>query len=468
MKINQVSPKKGRKTGLQTSLGQNPRLPDGLENHGPERSPETSPQTSPRESGGKFPKSDVRYWRDKVTKRTNDDWHARIRFGGGQDWWPLRTANREQAGAKARDIWLSLQAHGMAATEAKFKPWTVAAPQAPAKSITIGEYIQKVKAIATVRPTTATTYERKLRFLVSQICKVKNTKSKFDYVHGGADKWREQVDKVSLDELTKEKILQWRTAYISKHDNQPMKRASAQQTAASIIRSAKALFSPKITRNLGIPLPSPLPFDGVDLGKRSRTRYQSKVNAGLLATQAHAELKEAHPEQFKIFLLAFGAGLRRSEIDRLTWKHFNWQAGTISIEATEYGMTKTESSAEAIDVGKDLLAYFKTAMAASKTEFVIQSQAAATAAPHWNRYRCDGHFKAMLEWLRSKGVTARNPLHTLRKEFGSLINQKFGIFAASAALRHSNITITREAYVDRKERIALDIGELMAGKEKTA
>jgi integrase len=92
---------------------------------------------------------------------------------------------------------------------------------------------------------------------------------------------------------------------------------------------------------------------------------------------------------------------------------------------------------------------------------VIESKAAPTAAPHWNRYRCDGHFKAMLAWLRAKGVTARNPLHTLRKEFGSLINQKFGIFAASAALRHSNITITREAYVDRKERIALDIGELM-------
>lgn len=51
---------------------------------------------------------------------------------------------------------------------------------------------------------------------------------------------------------------------------------------------------------------------------------KSKVNAALLATQAHAELKEAHPEQFKIFLLAFGAGLRRSEIDRLTWKHFDW------------------------------------------------------------------------------------------------------------------------------------------------
>ncbi len=54
----------------------------------------------------------------------------------------------------------------------------------------------------------------------------------------------------------------------------------------------------------------------------------------------------------------------------------------------------------------------------------------------------------------------QNPLHTLRKEFGSLINSKFGIFAASSALRHSNITITREYYVDRKERIALNLSEL--------
>lgn len=79
---------------------------------------------------------------------------------------------------------------------------------------------------------------------------------------------------------------------------------------------------------------------------------------------------------------------------------------------------------------------------------LLGSKAAPTAVPRWNRYRCEGHFKVMLEWLRAKGVRARNPLHTLRKEFSSLINQKFGIFAASAALRHSNIIITREAYVE--------------------
>jgi integrase len=200
----------------------------------------------------------------------------------------------------------------------------------------------------------------------------------------------------------------------------------------------------------------------VDIGKRPRTRYKSRVNPATLVKAAHEELKSKHPEQFKAFLLAIGAGLRRSEIDRLTWKQFDWDKGTLRIEATEYGDVKTEGSAEEIDLGADLLAYFKEQMKAGQGEFVIQSPVEIdTARPkHWNHYRCDRHFKDLIEWLHGKGVESRTPLHTLRKEFGSLINQKFGIFAASAALRHSNISITREHYVDRKERIALDLSEL--------
>src|ERR1041384_2100357 len=110
--------------------------------------------------GATYPKTDVRYWRDKLSRRTNDEWNCRIGFGKRQDRWPLRTANKEQAALKARDIWLSLQTHGFEKTEAKFKPWTIAPPQSSVKTITVGEYIQAAKAIATFRPTTATTYER--------------------------------------------------------------------------------------------------------------------------------------------------------------------------------------------------------------------------------------------------------------------------------------------------------------------
>ena len=168
-----------------------------------------------------------------------------------------------------------------------------------------------------------------------------------------------------------------------------------------------------------------------------------------------------------MFLLALGAGLRRGEIDSLTWKQFNFRDGTLSIEVNEHGALKTDSSAETLDLFTDVASYFQEQMKASNSQFAISSTSEPQArSPHWHRYRCDVTFKALLAWLRSKGVPDRNPLHTLRKEFGSLINQKFGIFAASAALRHSNITITREAYIDRKERIALDLGELMAGKDQ--
>ena len=181
----------------------------------------------------------------------------------------------------------------------------------------------------------------------------------------------------------------------------------------------------------------------------------------MLVKQAHEELKQQEPELFKVFLLAIAAGLRRSEIDRLLWKQFNWGKRTVSIETTEYGAVKTEASAEEIDLGTEMITYFKECFAKSKSEFVIASAVDAGQPKHWNRYRCDSCFKRLIAWLRAKNVDTRAPLHTLRKVFGSLVNHHFGIFAASAALRHSSITITREHYVDRKERIALDISDLL-------
>jgi len=424
---------------------------------------------TPPQKAAKFPKSHANYWRDKLTTRAktrnNAQFHVRIRFGGVQNWWPLRTVNRAEAAEKARAIWQSLQTHGLKDTELKFKPWTDK-PEPKAEPLTVGEFITAAKAVAGhVRPTTFTTYERKLRFLVSQIAKIKGTRDRHDHFNGGARKWRSSVDETPLSEITPNRIEEWRQRYLGKLDDQPLKRQQAQSTAISIIRNAKALFSPRIQKVLGADIlariPKPLPFDGVEVGKRPRNRYRSRINVGDLAAAAWNELKEQEPDQFKIFLLAFGAGLRRGEIDRLTWSAFNWQRGTVSIEPTEYGIAKTESSHDEIDLGQDLLDYFKAESKKSESEFVIGTATDTTIAPHWNHYRCDCTFKRLLAWLRTKGVTARNPLHTLRKEFGSLINQKFGIYAASAALRHSNIGITRDAYVDKKERTTINLFEMI-------
>ncbi|MDR2778986.1 MAG: hypothetical protein LBB16_01725, partial [Puniceicoccales bacterium] len=59
----------------------------------------------------------------------------------------------------------------------------------------------------------------------------------------------------------------------------------------------------------------------------------------------------------------------------------------------------------------------------------------------------------LIGWLRSHGVNSNNPLHTLRKEYGSEICRQFGLYEASRALRHSSYGITESFYVDRKAGI---------------
>jgi hypothetical protein len=69
-----------------------------------------------------------------------------------------------------------------------------------------------------------------------------------------------------------------------------------------------------------------------------------------------------------------------------------------------------------------------------------------------------------LAWLRLKGVDNANPLHTLRKEFGSEMNRQHGIHAASSSLRHAGIGITALHYVDKRSRVTVGLGGLLKAK----
>jgi hypothetical protein len=61
------------------------------------------------------------------------------------------------------------------------------------------------------------------------------------------------------------------------------------------------------------------------------------------------------------------------------------------------------------------------------------------------------------------GVISRTPLHTLRKEFGSQINARYGLFAASSMLRHSDIATTVGHYIEGKQRSVLGFSHLLKG-----
>ena len=58
-------------------------------------------------------------------------------------------------------------------------------------------------------------------------------------------------------------------------------------------------------------------------------------------------------------------------------------------------------------------------------------------------------------------MTAFKPLHELRNEFGSQVCAKYGIYAASRMLRHTDIRVTTEHYLDMKERTPIGLGNLL-------
>jgi hypothetical protein len=74
-----------------------------------------------------------------------------------------------------------------------------------------------------------------------------------------------------------------------------------------------------------------------------------------------------------------------------------------------------------------------------KGEFVIESAVPADPAALYDHYRCHRDIQDLIAWLRSKGVTSKTPLHSLRKEYGSQINARYGLTAAQEMLRHADI-----------------------------
>jgi hypothetical protein len=91
----------------------------------------------------------------------------------------------------------------------------------------------------------------------------------------------------------------------------------------------------------------------------------------------------------------------------------------------------------------------------------------AAVAGSYDRYRCSREFVALCKWLRSHGVESKKPLHTLRKEFGSQIHARYGLLAASEALRHGSVSVTARHYIENRQRSVLGFGHLLKSEERT-
>jgi integrase len=304
-------------------------------------------------------------------------------------------------------------------------------------------------------------YAKKFRQIISEIFGLSDGDRKHDYQKGGLQEWLTKVHSVHLADITPSRVQEWRRSFVAKAGSDPIAMRKARISVNSMLRQARSLFSPKRIRHLNLSLPAALPFDGVEFEPRQSMKYRSEIDLERLIKTADDELRDGDPEAYKILLLAVAVGLRRKEIDLLEWSSFRWRENMIRIEPTRYFHPKTEDSIADIPIDAEVMNVFQKYHLTGKGAFVIRSKRPPFPKKPQQYYRCDPIFDRLTEWLRKKGVSGSKPLHTLGKEYGSLLTRSYGIHAASRALRHADLRTTSEHYSDSTARVTPGIGRLL-------
>lgn len=407
-------------------------------------------------------RNSIAYWKERIHKPKARqvecaNYCVRISHLGRRIFFNLESSEKEIAARKAAEIYKSIIAHGWDDTLEIFRPDLLRKEIEKSTSLpnTLGTLFHYATLFSAARPSTIQGYIRSMRRIVADLMSISKKGKAGSNDLNRFQAFRDEVDATEMSEITPERILAWREHYVARRNSSPSERASAMRTANTHIRNCKSLFSRKYLTLLRkeMNLPNPLPFEGISLPSPGSSRYRSKIDARKILNAAEIDLAPNHTEAYKIFLLALHCGLRVSEIDHLLWKNVDLDESVITIESTEYHQLKSEDSAGQIKIGADITEIFKSFAEQGRSTFVVDDSIPAISDKSRRKYRLATHLRVLKRWLRMKGVTANKPIHELRKEVGSVIARDHGIYAASRFLRHSDIKVTADHYLDIKIEI---------------
>jgi integrase len=420
------------------------------------------------------------YWLSKVYRPQVrgglvDNYAVRLHHAGNEKRLSLGTPNREAAADLAREMFVFLSANGWSAFLTKYRNPNPA-PSLPGEgthafafrdrqSVTVGEYLVAIRAESELKHKTVSDYEGCLRFIVGEITLMEKGKRRRqkDRYSGGHKAWLAAIDATPLQSITPDKVRAWKKDYVNRAGRDELARRGRTITVNSYLRRARALFAKKIKlKSVAIQFS---PFEGASLEKRIDQKfYGCGVAPFVLVRDAITELAETRTEELKAFLLALTVGLRRREIDLLEWQSFDFVAGTLRILPSRWYVLKTNESAAELPVEPEILELFRGWRARAAGEFVIESDLPPLPVKPVDHeyYRCEPTFKALVQWLRDKGVQGNKPLHQLRKLYGSALADLHGLHAASSGLRHADLRTTAGFYVDRRVKVTPGFGSAVS------
>jgi integrase len=383
----------------------------------------------------KHPKTDSRYWKDRVYL-DGKSYMVRIHYRGQRSGFSLRTANKNVAGNRAKEIYCQLVAQGWTAVLEEHRPGTIKRKKVP----TFRSWIETVKTVSNLRESTMTAYEGALTRLVTEVF--------------GPDGLSKKINQLSAP-----KIEAWRKNRIASGED----RKAATTTVQAVLRNSRALFSRRLVKLLSQTYEIVDPFAEIELGRKTNNKFRLTFDPAEVLSKAQVELDL---EVFKILVLGGCLGLRRSEIDALEWSMVDLHSGTLTLRETKWMRPKTEDSSEPLPLEPGLIGLLMEWQTVTKGAFVVASRSEPRLPKGGKSYRCQVQMEVGNAWLRKNGVDVQKPLHTLRKAFGSLICQQSGIYAASRALRHTSVQVTESYYTDAKAVFTAGLGDILASDKR--
>lgn len=426
---------------------------------------------TPKRSRIRSGEGTLAYWKGKLFRNSYRDrdgvtveipeYYVRLRRDGVTKRVRLHTSDREKAAEEALGLSERLMREGWSSVDAG----RARLPASPTVEEFCTAYKQAAQSMESPpRPISIALYLRHFR----QVCDLAGV--------------------ANLRELTTDAIERARDKYRASGKAAKRDGAAIQNSVAIILRNAAACFSSEaraimarqglvienpfvgIKRVQRIDPVTPLPVEAVDriwhdlpllrdgdkdYAVPDRAKFRKayrKLHNGKEPRWLPIDFRKPHPEAYCAVLLGLGAGLRANEIDKARWSWVKFDAkGDCFLEVGEEDDFKPKGGTlRVLRIPKamhDELVKTRTDLA---SPYILGGQASPSVRKNGWGYRCRDVLRVAHAWLRARGIEADeergNPLHRLRKQFGSEVATGAGLFAAQKLLGHSSPTVTAKYY----------------------
>lgn len=414
------------------------------------------------------------YWRERLYRNTYLDRHGerrvvsglyvRMHHEGLTRQVRLPYSERTAAAEEAARLYLLLREHGWQAITSRQERH----PSSPS----IDEYCEHYRAAAASmeRPPRDVSIRLYCRCL-KQLCQLAEVRQ--------------------IRHLTREAVERARDAYRQRARKERRPESAVQNTITKVIRNAKACFSREalaILARRGVKVENP--FDGIRLtqeiqpvfalpghvveriwlelpllrdgdpeaGKQGASKPEGSGTKPARAQGPRVDFRKPRPASYAAVLLALACGLRANEIDKARWSWFGFDdKGECFLAIREERDFRPKGgSARILKVPR--LVYDALAAARwdlSSPYLLGGAESASETVAVGESYRSPDALHYANAWLRLRGIEAEkrsgNPLHRLRKQFGSALATEYGLFAAQKLLGHSSPTVTAKYYAAQTE-----------------